>query len=39
MASKILPLGLSLMALAKSQIHILKTGLGTDKKSCKEIKL
>lgn len=39
MASKILPLGLGLMALTKSQIHILKTGLGTDKKSCKEFTL
>lgn len=39
MASKIPPLGLSLVALTKSQMHILKTGLGTDKKSCKEIKL
>lgn len=39
MASKILPLGLSLMSLMKSQIHIIKIGLGTDKKSCKDLTL
>lgn len=39
MASKILPLGLSLTALMKSQMHIIKIGAGTDKKSCKDFTL